>query len=716
MAVGRSIRPAIAFQVPPARFDILRLGTSARAIQPKAKLGPVDDPLEREADRVADAVMEDGALGILGHLAAGTAQRKCAECEEDEALQGKHDPQAGPQGSSGEAVDAAARAVDADGKPMPAAARAYFESRFGHDFSGVRIHTGGRAAAAANAIHARAYTLGSDIAFAAGEYAPGQPDGRLLLAHELAHVMQQGLPTTIQRAPGDEAANKEPPATEERPSAKVTFTAKDLLIYPLFIDLWNDVFAQKLTDAQKKEFRLKGKEGAAIWNLIFAGMPAGGSLDAGASFGDFLGAWLKHAEEIHKIAGGESFYLDLFSSFVRINLDSYLGSDLFKSRLKTHAASLVSIYALAQATLSTVQAVKKPSAKPGELEATQLEKQTLLLKTIFNLVLADQIKAPDFFAVDPLKLSTHPAYAATSATAGGGPPELALEHKKGEGEGQGGQQRKLGLTLNLPQIVGLFREGGPSVKDQADLQKYRGWQGSLWFSYDLANPTALQRQAGKLPSEAFHVGTLFGGGGFLGEIEGGARYSGEPAKELTGWFLRGGFGYSGKKGAVIQKMGFTAVYTDWTEHDIFAPRLGEGGAPAGGRAGQFTPFAKLEFGRRHKFGIGTALGFVTGTHEKFNVSDFRGDLSYTYLGDRSEDSLPVFKLDLSGSVSRLDWWNPDSPLLGGVQLRTSVNQFFVAGQVNTGAGKIPEQRAAQIGEKEKVLAPTTVLFTGGVYF
>ncbi|MGO4837122.1 hypothetical protein AB4144_33230, partial [Rhizobiaceae sp. 2RAB30] len=111
-----------------------------------------------------------------------------------------------------------------------------------------------------------------------------------------------------------------------------------------------------------------------------------------------------------------------------------------------------------------------------------------------------------------------------------------------------------------------------------------------------------------------------------------------------------------------------------------------------------------------------ALGFFTGTHENFGLSDFRGDFSYTYLGDRSEDSLPVFKIDLSGSVSRLDWWNPNSPLLGGVQLRTGFNQFFVAGQVNTGAGKIPEQRAAQIGEKEKVLVPTTVLFTGGVYF
>ncbi|MET0576356.1 MAG: DUF4157 domain-containing protein [Mesorhizobium sp.] len=686
-----------------------------RHVQPKLHLGPVDDPLEREADRVADAVVGQGGIGAFGYAPAATAQRKCAECEEEKRIVRKPANHTHQERIEGAVAESAACAVATGGAPMSPQTRAYFEPRFNRDFSGVRIHTGGRAAAAADGIDARAYTQGSDVAFAAGQYAPGTSVGRRLLAHELAHVVQQAEPSTIRRVPGDKPANA-PEPKEEKPQEKLNFTAKDLLIYPLFVDLWNDIFAQKLTDAQKKEFKLKGKEGAAVWNLIFAGMPAGQSLAANASFGDFLGAWLKHAEEIHKISGGKSFYLDLFSTFVRINLDSYLGSDLFKSRLKSHAASLVSIYVLAQSILSTVQAVKKPSAKTGEFEATQLEKQTVLLKTIFNLVLADQIKAPDFFAIGPLKLSTHPAYAATAATAGGGPPELNLEHKKGEGEGQGGEQLKLGLTLNLPQIVSLFRAGGPSAKDQADLQKYRGWQGSLWFSYDLANPTALQRQAGKLPSEAFHVGTLFGSGGFLGQIEGGARYGGEPAKELTGWFLRGGFGYSGKKGAVIQRMGFTAVYTDWTEKDIFAPRLGEGGAPVGGRAGQFTPFTKLEFGRRHKFGVGAALGFVTGTHENFGVSDFRGDLSYTYLGDRSEDSLPIFKIDLSGSVGRLDWWNPDSPLLTGIQARTSVDRFFAAGQVQTGAGKIPEQRATQIGDKEKVLVPTTVLFTGGVYF
>jgi hypothetical protein len=75
---------------------------------------------------------------------------------------------------------------------LPPGARSYFEPRFGQDFTGVHIHTDRRAQQAAGAIGARAYTLGRDIAFAAGEYDPQSPRGRHLLAHELTHVVQQG--------------------------------------------------------------------------------------------------------------------------------------------------------------------------------------------------------------------------------------------------------------------------------------------------------------------------------------------------------------------------------------------------------------------------------------------------------------------------------------------------------------------------------------------
>jgi outer membrane protein OmpA-like peptidoglycan-associated protein len=76
------------------------------------------------------------------------------------------------------------------GETLDPATRAFFESRFRHDFSGVRIHADSRAAESARAVNAHAYTVGRDIAFAPGRFAPATAEGRGLLAHELAHVVQ----------------------------------------------------------------------------------------------------------------------------------------------------------------------------------------------------------------------------------------------------------------------------------------------------------------------------------------------------------------------------------------------------------------------------------------------------------------------------------------------------------------------------------------------
>lgn len=82
-------------------------------------------------------------------------------------------------------------ALRSTGQPLDTITRGFVESRFGHDFSQVRVHTDTRAGAAASAIGARAFTLSSDIVFGAGEYAPRTEAGRRLLSHELAHVVQQ---------------------------------------------------------------------------------------------------------------------------------------------------------------------------------------------------------------------------------------------------------------------------------------------------------------------------------------------------------------------------------------------------------------------------------------------------------------------------------------------------------------------------------------------
>jgi hypothetical protein len=83
------------------------------------------------------------------------------------------------------------RATTNGGTPLNAVTLSAMESAFGHDFSQVRVHAGNQADSAARAVGALAYTAGSDVVFAAGQYAPGTSRGRRLLAHELAHVVQQ---------------------------------------------------------------------------------------------------------------------------------------------------------------------------------------------------------------------------------------------------------------------------------------------------------------------------------------------------------------------------------------------------------------------------------------------------------------------------------------------------------------------------------------------
>jgi hypothetical protein len=85
----------------------------------------------------------------------------------------------------------ARRGFAGNGVPLGAAPRSYFQARFGWDFGSVRLHAGRDAANAADRLGARAFTAGRDIAFGPGEYAPGTEDGQRLLAHELAHVVQQ---------------------------------------------------------------------------------------------------------------------------------------------------------------------------------------------------------------------------------------------------------------------------------------------------------------------------------------------------------------------------------------------------------------------------------------------------------------------------------------------------------------------------------------------
>ena len=169
--------------------------------QPKLSVGPVDDVYEREADAVASRIMDDqNAVTATGAVSSDGVQRKCAECEEEEkAVQKKDDGSAGDASTPTLVEDV----LESNGQALDSNAQSFMESRFGYDFSNVRIHNDDRSAESADSIHALAYTSGNDIVFNEGAYSPDTTEGQKLLAHELTHVVQQNAaeksPHLVQR-------------------------------------------------------------------------------------------------------------------------------------------------------------------------------------------------------------------------------------------------------------------------------------------------------------------------------------------------------------------------------------------------------------------------------------------------------------------------------------------------------------------------------------
>jgi Domain of unknown function (DUF4157) len=180
-----------------------------------------DDEFEREADRVADAVLAATPSRAHTAAAAGPAAPGVPAVRVSNLVQRLPDPDTGIDAGTGDedeetlqmeratgrgalhvtsAQEARVTALRGGGVPLGDAHRSFFEPRFGHDFSAVRIHHDARAAQSARELGARAYTVGHDIVFGAGEFQPGSAGGRRLLAHELTHVVQQrGASAMVQR-------------------------------------------------------------------------------------------------------------------------------------------------------------------------------------------------------------------------------------------------------------------------------------------------------------------------------------------------------------------------------------------------------------------------------------------------------------------------------------------------------------------------------------
>ena len=151
----------------------------------KLMIGASNDPLEQEADRVADQVLASPAHPAI------SAAPSCIQSYSGE----------------GSAVVATApasvdRVLANSGSPLEPALRQDMGQRFCYDFSHVRVHLGGAAEQSAREVQAHAYTVGLNVVFGAGRFAPGTSEGRRLIAHELAHVVQQSGHTL--RSSGDD--------------------------------------------------------------------------------------------------------------------------------------------------------------------------------------------------------------------------------------------------------------------------------------------------------------------------------------------------------------------------------------------------------------------------------------------------------------------------------------------------------------------------------
>jgi hypothetical protein len=178
-----------------------------RGLQSKLMVNTPGDAYELEGDRVSEQVMRMPApQAAATPPVSGRAeevQRSCAcgtTCNDNCKKEHRDDEHvhvqmkaAGPINTGGmEAPPIVDEVLRSSGQQLDAATRTFMEPRFGHDFSKVRVYTDAKAAESARVVGARAYTVGSNVVFGAGEYGPQTQEGQRLLGHELTHVVQQG--------------------------------------------------------------------------------------------------------------------------------------------------------------------------------------------------------------------------------------------------------------------------------------------------------------------------------------------------------------------------------------------------------------------------------------------------------------------------------------------------------------------------------------------
>ncbi len=210
-------------------------------VQSKLEINPSDDVYEKEADAMADKVMqhehstppanpEDANNNGDNRIKATSLNNKISRLQRKRAFESptplelntanlspsdemplQRKAQDGSTSGEADSIDSAIQSSRGGGTSLPNDTREKMESGFGTDFSNVKVHSDKDAAQMSDQIGAKAFTHGNDIYFNKGEYNPGTSSGDHLLAHELTHTVQQGASPakSVQRKPGDDTAGGE---------------------------------------------------------------------------------------------------------------------------------------------------------------------------------------------------------------------------------------------------------------------------------------------------------------------------------------------------------------------------------------------------------------------------------------------------------------------------------------------------------------------------
>jgi hypothetical protein len=185
--------------------------------------------------------------------------------------------------------------LNSPGQPLDQATRAFMEPRFDHDFSDVRIHTDARAAESAAAVNAQAYTVGSDVVFAPGQFQPATESGSAVLAHELSHVVQQ------ENVSGHSANMISHPADSSEREADAV-AANVLRNDPVNVSEAPSAAIQTLSPSEQRELGVGlGAVGAVALGLTIAGIA--GAFDKEDFTQQELTDYLNHLKTKKKIEG-----------------------------------------------------------------------------------------------------------------------------------------------------------------------------------------------------------------------------------------------------------------------------------------------------------------------------------------------------------------------------------------------------------------------------